>query len=355
MKIAIVLPPVYAFCALYPHSIETVIRTLAAGLPAEDQLLVICDTGAKARCNIPVVEVANSWHRSRDIIAALRAYDPDIIEFHQSAAILRPVAKAFRDRATVFYRHNYVKPPKNRIDAWRVTRRLRYFKTLVFVSDDTREDFLSHFRGLADKSVTIHNPIQIDQWSGNPDDKDRTILFCARTVPEKGLSPMIDGLLDLLPRYPQWRGVLLLGDFAAGGAWAGAQVARLAPIADQVSILKNQSLEDVRHHTQRAAIAVIPSMWREPFGLTALEAHAAGCAVVSSGSGGLREVSGPHAVFLDEVSGSAIAAAVASLIDAPDERKALARNGQAHVRHAHALPTRMAQIADVRRRMTVNR
>ena len=72
----------------------------------------------------------------------------------------------------------------------------------------------------------------------------------------------------------------------------------LQPVADRVTMEFDQTLPTVRERLQEAAIAIVPSKWEEPFGRTALEAHAAGCAVISSGTGGLKEVSGRHAMFL---------------------------------------------------------
>ncbi|MDX2287902.1 MAG: glycosyltransferase, partial [Hyphomicrobiaceae bacterium] len=75
----------------------------------------------------------------------------------------------------------------------------------------------------------------------------------------------------------------------------------------------------------------VPSVWREPFGRTALEAHAGGCAVISSGSGGLAEVSGGHAVMLPEVTAAALGDAMSTLIDDGETRARLAKNGRAYV------------------------
>ena len=67
-------------------------------------------------------------------------------------------------------------------------------------------------------------------------------------------------------------------------------------------------------------------------GRTALEAHAGGAAVISSGNGGLREVSGEHALYLPRIGAPEIAQAVERLIANPAERNRLATEG-----HARAL------------------
>ncbi|MCP6769397.1 glycosyltransferase, partial [Klebsiella pneumoniae] len=69
----------------------------------------------------------------------------------------------------------------------------------------------------------------------------------------------------------------------------------------RVAVLRSAALDQVREQMKSAAIAVTPSTWDEPFGLTAVEAHAAGAALISSGRGGLREASGDHAHYLEAV------------------------------------------------------
>jgi glycosyltransferase involved in cell wall biosynthesis len=118
----------------------------------------------------------------------------------------------------------------------------------------------------------------------------------------------------------------------------------LEPFGSRVRLMTDLPLSEVRHEMKRAGIAVIPSLWEEAFGLTALEAHAAGAAVVSSGRGGLREVSGSHAVYVSEVTGETLAAAIIGLIDDAPRRIAMAMEGQAYVTQAHTASQRADEL-----------
>ena len=82
----------------------------------------------------------------------------------------------------------------------------------------------------------------------------------------------------------------------------------------------------------------------EAFGRTALEAHAGGAALISSGIGGLREVSGTSALYLPDVAADAIAAALDALIDAPGLRERLAREGAAWVRDRFSIESQAARL-----------
>ena len=63
-----------------------------------------------------------------------------------------------------------------------------------------------------------------------------------------------------------------------------------APQEDGIEYLPWCSQEDLPELYARADICVVPSLWREPFGITAVEAMAAGKPVVASRVGGLADI-----------------------------------------------------------------
>ncbi|MNQ95117.1 D-inositol-3-phosphate glycosyltransferase [compost metagenome] len=129
----------------------------------------------------------------------------------------------------------------------------------------------------------------------------------------------------------------------------------LARYGGRVQILRSAPLADVRAVMQKAAIALTPSVWAEPLGLTALEAHAAGAALISSGRGGLREASGPHAVYVDDLTAPGLGAAIETLINDPARREAMARSAQAYVLETHTPERRAAQLAALRAKLVLTK
>lgn len=351
MKIAIVLPPEFKFCARRPHSIETVIRTFAAYNPWGHELKVFCDGAAEARCDIPVVELpvgAGRSARLKAAVTALKAFAPDYIEVHHEARLANQIARALPAVPTAIYRHNYIKPPKNIFQRLDQTWRYGALDRFLFVSNDTREHFLSAFPKFAPRAFSIFNPIDATKWTGDPEAKDQTIVFAARAIPEKGLEPLCDGLAQALPRHPDWKAVLILSAFDDANVWAHEQVAKLKGLENQVTLLTNQPLAVVQDTLAKAAISVIPSVWKDPFPLSALEAHAAGTAVISSGTGGLRDISGDQAVYLDKVEGPDLAAAIDRLVGDLGLRRQLAAFGQARARVEHTIPRRAKELNAIR-------
>jgi len=122
-----------------------------------------------------------------------------------------------------------------------------------------------------------------------------------------------------------------------------------------VTVLRSAPLPEVRQQMKSAAIALTPSLWAEPFGLTAVEAHAAGAALISSGRGGLREASGPYAVYLDHITPQTLADAIDRLIEHPQERIAMAQAAQRYVMEAHSPEGRAAELLRVRQAVRLQR
>lgn len=74
-----------------------------------------------------------------------------------------------------------------------------------------------------------------------------------------------------------------------------------------------------------ATVAVVPSLWPEPFGLVATEAMAAGCPVVASDVGGLSEILGDgRGILVPPGDPDALAGALDELLDDPRTRHRLA-------------------------------
>ncbi len=329
---------------------ETVVRTLARGAQ-KAELRVFCCEGADDHGDLPTHRLPSDRKRMAALEKALSDYQPDVIEFHQQLRQALRIARRFPRATRVLYRHNALKSPRTPLDRWRYERRFRQLDGLVFVSEAGRREFLHDFPRQEPKAFAVPNPISVDLWRAPVENRDRVMAFAGRAMPEKGVHLICAALPAVLERHPDWRAVLMLNDWDKHAAWAAPHVAPLERFGDRVSVLKSAPLGEVQAVMQRAAIALTPSVWSEPLGLTALEAHAAGAALISSGRGGLREASGPHAIYVDDLTAEGLAAAMDGLIDDPERRLALARAAQTYVLQTHAPQRRATQLHDLRERL----
>ena len=354
MRTAVLLPPGCLFSEAQPNSMETVVRTMA-GVDQDGETRIFCCSGADDH-NLPGVDALPPGRiRMPTLIERLRAFRPDVVEHHQQVKQAMAVQQALPDTPHLLYRHNALRPPRHPIDRWRYRARYERLDGLVFVSVAERDAFVRTFPDLDDRAFAVPNPIDAGAWLASPEDRQPVIAFAGRAMPEKGVDVLCAALPAVLDAHPDWRAVLMLNDWDRHAEWAARHVAPLEPYGDRVEVLKSAPLAEVRRRMQTAAIALTPSVWDEPFGLTAIEAHAAGAALISSGRGGLREASGPHALYLDAVTPQTLAALMERLITAPDERLALARAGQAYVLATHTPQRRAADLQAVRRTLIERR
>lgn len=352
MHAAIVLPSQFQFDLTRPNSIETVVRTMAAH--SRHDLTVIADAGAREHGEFNVVEVdpkGGRWKRTRRVIAILRDLKPDFLELHQHAPTMRRVALAMPHTPSAWYRHNFLKPPTNAFQRWRHQRRNAAFDAHIFVSEATRDAFAKEFPVFADRAYAIPNGISPKPWRGDPAAKEKLIAYAGRAAPEKGFEALCNALNTVLEQQPEWSAEIFASDWHKHRDWAEKQTGPLERFGDRFRLSENQPLGAVQTLLKRAAIAAVPSMYFEAFGLAAVEAHVAGCAVLSSGIGGLREASGDHALYVDPITPETVAKGLNRMISDDAYRLALAQSGQAFAIAEHDAPKRAAELDYLRERI----
>lgn len=328
---------------------ETVVRTLVQASPGQDVRIFCCEGAEDHGLSNVVVLPSEGARRRTALIEGLRAYRPDVIEHHQQVKQAVFVSSILPEPAHILYRHNPLKTPRHGLDNWRYNRRYDWMDGFIFVSDAERDTFARAYPRQADRAFSVPNPIDVGPWLAPLERREPIIAFAGRAMPEKGVAAVCAALPTVLDRHPEWRAVLMLNDWDHHQRWASPHVAPLAHYGERVEILRSAPISEVQTVMKSAAIALTPSVWDEPFGLTAVEAHAAGAALISSGRGGLREASGPHALYLRAVTPDMLIEAMERLILDPGERFRLARGGQRYVSEVHQPGRRAAQLQIVRR------
>ena len=348
MKIAIVLPRKFKFSEHKPNSIENVVRTLNQNLLSSDEIVIICADGAQSGNVFTTQKLKNNtdWGYIRGIKKYLSQYNPDLVEVHQSIEIAAAISDS-QQFPTIIYRHNFIKKRKG-IKVLLINRLLKKLSGIVFVSKACKSTFDVNYSKFASKSYTIPNPIDLEKWHYKEITKTKTIFYAGRAAPEKGFGELCDGLVLILSAYKDWNAILILGDYHVHQQWTDAQLEKLKEFSDRVKVLKNQPLERVISEEASAQIAIVPSKFEEPFGLVALEAHSQKCALISSGTGGLKEASGDNAIYLEKVTGEAIYNAAKTLIDNPDLRQKLAQDGYDYLLKTHNAKIRANQLMGLR-------
>jgi glycosyltransferase involved in cell wall biosynthesis len=194
------------------------------------------------------------------------------------------------------------------------------------VSAFVRARFLDGLDDPEGKVHVVHPGVR--RTLDRPPEKERLILYVGRVVEGKGVDHLIEALLNVLPRHPEWRAELV------GASRPGAVVltpfeermgARATTLGQQVRWFRFLPHHEVMDHYRRAAISVVPSTVAEAFGRTSAEGLAHGCAMIGYASGGIPEVLGGRGIVLQERTPAALAAALEQLIVDDGRRHELQR------------------------------
>jgi glycosyltransferase involved in cell wall biosynthesis len=166
----------------------------------------------------------------------------------------------------------------------------------------------------------VYNGFDVPEFLlASPPLRHKQIAFAGRMTEEKGALLLAEALHRVLPRFPEWRAVLIGGRRHSPSVTLSAYEQRilstLEPLGEQVEFAGFLPHAETLRHFHASEMVVVPSLWHESFGRTALEAMACGAAVISSGSGGLPEVTGDAALTLPAVTSAALAEALTRLME----------------------------------------
>jgi len=153
------------------------------------------------------------------------------------------------------------------------------------------------------KIQTIYNGIDLNNFSPKDNlsinrksigftEEDFVIVYSGRINNEKGISELIDTMLQL--KNPRIKLMILGSSFFDNDKNEDIFIQSLK---NKAKIYKTQIVftgfipyNQVPNYLQLADIAVLPSMWDEPFGLTIVEAMAVGLPLITTRSGGIPEI-----------------------------------------------------------------
>lgn len=175
-------------------------------------------------------------------------------------------------------------------------------KKILTVSNFIKEKTTIYFP--ADRIETVYNGIDLKNFSrkevlsvsreqiGFTQD-DFVMVYSGRINPEKGVSELIDAMLQL--KDDTHIKLMILGssffnDATDENIFIHNLKAKSKSIKERIVFTGFIPYEKVPDYLHLADVAVLPSMWEEPFGLTIVEAMAAGLPLITTRSGGIPEI-----------------------------------------------------------------
>ena len=159
---------------------------------------------------------------------------------------------------------------------------------------------------------------------------DFIIVFSGRLTAEKGIMELIHAIKHIQVELPYK--LLIIGASAYGKdklptPFIKSLQKETESIKDNVVYTGYVNYLDIPSYLKMADIAVVPSMWDEPFGLTIVEAMAAGLPLITTRSGGIPEICEGVATIVErENVVENLANAILDLYQHPEKRKAMAKS-----------------------------
>lgn len=200
----------------------------------------------------------------------------------------------------------------------------RRFHRLIAATEFMREELVRN--GFSSEQIEIHAPVpraSDDGFHCSFDARNR-IVYAGQIIRGKG----VDILLESLARVRVPFECVILGD---GNHRAHCEaLSRKLGLADRVRFTGFVAQEQIAECYRDASVAVMSSLWPEPFGAVGLEAMRCGLPVVAFDAGGIREwlIDGWNGFLVPWMDRTRYAASIEELL----RDKALARKMGAHGR-----------------------
>ena len=198
---------------------------------------------------------------------------------------------------------------------------------IVCPSNQSKADVIEELKVNEENVDVVLNGIDLDSF--NRDERVekkpyRIITTASADVPLKGLKFLIEAMTEIIEEIPEAH-LMVLGRAKKEGDIA-KQISRLS-LEEKISFRSGLSQSEVVSLYASSHICVIPSLY-EGFGFGAGEAMACGLPLISTQSGGLKEVIGQDAVIIEARSSKAIVKAVKDLFSNKEKQLALSRAGR---------------------------
>ena len=170
-------------------------------------------------------------------------------------------------------------------------------------------------------------------------DNDFVLVFSGRMNRDKGIAELIEAM-ELLKDYPEIK-LMVIGSSVFGNATNESPFIKdlkdkAAPLKERIIFTGFIPYAQMPDYLQMADVAVIPSVWDDPFPTTVLEAQAMGLPIIATRRGGIpEEVTEENAILLntDDHFVENLTAAIQYLYEHLEKRQQMGESSLAHSKY----------------------
>lgn len=228
------------------------------------------------------------------------------IFFHSNISLKMAWPLLLIRRPWVIVHHTWIGSEDSKLNRnERLKRFVLRFATCISVSKEIADH-------ISTPSIIIGNAYRDDVYYEIPDIPRTTeFAFLGRLVLDKGVDILIEAL-SILKQNGLTPQLTIIGNGPERES-----LERLAfdlGVDTQITFTGIQTGVQLAQLLNRHKILIVPSRWKEPFGIVALEGIACGCVVVGSVDGGLKDAIGPCGVTFPNGDDAALAIALNDLL-----------------------------------------
>lgn len=238
-------------------------------------------------------------------ISQLKKIKPNIIHIHSRPQFVYFVSCLTSNAKIILHIHNL--EILDLIKIWNHFS-LKKINLILGCSKFVAEKIKQRYPLLEKNVCYIHNGVNTDRfkpiWLRSKerleirrafgiDNETKVILFIGRLVYVKGVHILIEAFKEILKLYDDTK-LVIIGSQGYNGNMSTEYIKRLrfsiADSAEKVIFTGHVPHNELDKMLLLGDIAVFPSIWEEPFGMTIIEAMACGLPIVAFSKGGIPEI-----------------------------------------------------------------
>ena len=264
----------------------------------------------------------------------IRRKDYDVVIIENRPGYALPVAACTKARIVLHQHNDFLNSdsPKGRAIydvAWRIITVSDYIGRRVKTLDTESTKCITVNNGIdqAAFSATVAMGISRDDLGLLP--ADFVLVYSGRINAEKGIKQLIEAVVRLKD-YPDIKLLVLgssfFGDAGADNPFISGLKQLAAPLAGRIVFTGFIPYSQMPGYLKLADVAVIPSMWDDPFPTSVIEAMCMGLPVIATQRGGIPEEASPENAILLPTDGDftgRLVDAILSLYDDSEKRLAM--------------------------------
>jgi glycogen(starch) synthase len=265
----------------------------------------------------------------RQVAELKNTHKPDLVHLHMGAptAYFHIMTARRNSVPTLVTLHNCFENYHGGADTV-LGKTFRMAAWVAAVSGSALEDARAVLPDITERSSLIYNGLEMPRILPEPLPFSPARIVClGRLMPEKGFDVAIEAFAALVQHFPEAR-LTIAGD---GPARADLeQQAASLNLTEAIEFTGWVAQAEIPLLINRATVVVVPSRWREPFPLVALEAAQMARPVVATRVGGLPEsiVHQRTGLLVEKEDSNALTEALVALLSAPDTARRMGQAGR---------------------------